>query len=223
MMVISTVLVATTSPQSNVSATSSDRNKLLPASDPWAVAADSVAFISTPSAVSASSESNPSTTAPNVELLPASNPWAIAQNPVTFVSTPLATSASPECHSHAVPDYTHAPAVCLRTALTLHGLGTALTLHGLGTALTLRTALIHTTARILASALTMRSLAASLVNSVHYRDCEELLPASDPRSVAPHSMMVISTVLVATTSPQSNVSATSSDRNKLLPASDPWA
>merc|ERR1711981_508319 len=50
----------------------------------------------------------------------------------------------------------------------------------------------------------------------------ELLPASDPRSVAPYSMMVISTVPVATASPQSNIVATSSDSNKLLPASDPW-
>merc|ERR1711981_1299834 len=51
----------------------------------------------------------------------------------------------------------------------------------------------------------------------------ELLPASDPRSVAPHSMVIISTVLVATASPQSNIVASSSDSNKLLPASDPWA
>jgi len=100
--VIGTVLVATASPQSNIVTTSSDSNKLLPASDPWAVAANPVAFISTPPAVSASSEGHPSTTAPNVELLPASDPWAVAQDPVTFVSTPFAASASPECRSHTI-------------------------------------------------------------------------------------------------------------------------
>jgi len=50
----------------------------------------------------------------------------------------------------------------------------------------------------------------------------ELLPALDPRPVALDTMRFVSTVPVATASPECN-SATNSDSSKLLPALDPWA
>jgi len=87
----------------------------------------------------------------------------------------------------------------------------------------LHTTLMRDTTRMLAHTLTMRSLSTSLMNVVCKLVRIELLPSFDPRPVAPHSHSVIGTVLVATASPQSNIVTTSSDSNKLLPASDPWA
>jgi len=87
----------------------------------------------------------------------------------------------------------------------------------------LHTTLMRDTTTVLAHTLAVRSLATSLMNVACKLVRIELLPSSDPRSVAPHSMVIIGTVLVATASPQSNIVTTSSDSNKLLPASDPWA
>merc|ERR1711959_16930 len=81
---------------------------------------------------------------------------------------------------------------------------------------------LATTLIILAHTLAMSSLATTLVHVVAQPMHIELFPAPDPRAVAPHSMGIISTVPVATASPQRNMHTAGSDSSELLPASDPW-
>merc|ERR1712057_50099 len=159
MMVLSTVPVATASPQSNIVATSSDSTTLLPASDPWTVAADSVAFISTPSATASPQSNIVASSSDSNELLPASDPWAVAQDPVTFVSTPFAASASPECHSQTIPECSRAPLVLDTTLMLATAFTLVAALVMLATAFALAPALMT-----LGNTLTMRSLATSLMN-----------------------------------------------------------